>query len=51
MSRKLGAFALMLAVLFCSMELKSLLTSTQQHGSVLVASGPDPIPPPKKSGL
>jgi hypothetical protein len=51
MSRKLGAATLVLAVLFCSMELKSVLTSNQQHGTVLVANGPDPIPPPsKKSG-
>ena len=46
MSRKLGATALVLAVLFCSMELKSVLTSSQQHGTVLVANGPDPVPPP-----
>jgi len=51
MSRKLGAFALVLAVLACSMELKSVLTSNQHHGSVLVANGPDPVPTPtKKSG-
>jgi hypothetical protein len=50
MSRKLGAFALVLAVLACSMELKSLLTSSSQHnGSVLVANGPDPVPPPKRN--
>lgn len=55
MSRKLGAIALVLAVLVCSMELKSALTGGQQHngGTVLVANGPDPTPtgpPPKKSG-
>ncbi|HTZ31641.1 MAG TPA: hypothetical protein VMH31_04240 [Methylomirabilota bacterium] len=50
MSRKLGVFTLVLAVLFCSMELKSVLTSMQHHGSVLVANGPDPMPPPKRSG-
>jgi hypothetical protein len=49
MSRKLGAFALVLAVLFCSMELKSVLTSAKHHGTVLVANGPDPVPP-KRSG-
>jgi len=46
MSRKLGAIALVLAVLFCSMELKSILTSGQH--SVLVANGPDQVPPPKR---
>lgn len=50
MSRKLGAFALVLGVLLCSMELKSLISSTQHHGSVLVANGPDPVPPPKRGG-
>ena len=50
MSRKLGATALVLAVLFCSMELKSVLTSSQQHGTVLVANGPDPVPPPPPTG-
>ena len=47
MSRKLGAFALVLAVLVCSMELKSVLTA-HHNGSVLVANGPDPVPPPKR---
>jgi len=57
MSRKLGAIALVLAVLVCSMELKSALTSGQQQhngGTVLMANGPDPAPtgppPGKKSG-
>ena len=56
MSRKLGAIALVLAVLVCSMELKSALTGGQQHngGTVLMANGPDPMPtgppPGKKSG-
>ena len=52
MSRKLGATALVLAVLFCSMELKSVLTGSQHNGSEMVANGPDPMPapPPKKSG-
>jgi len=51
MSRKLGAAAIVLAVLVCSMELKSVLTSSQHNGTVLVANGPDPVPPPppKKS--
>ncbi|HVM74347.1 MAG TPA: hypothetical protein VMT75_01815 [Candidatus Saccharimonadales bacterium] len=51
MSRKLGAFALVLAVLACSMELKSLISSgTHHNGTVLVANGPDPVPPPKRGG-
>ena len=52
MSRKLGAAALVMAVLFCSMELKSVLSSSHHNGTVLVANGPDPVPPPppKKSG-
>jgi len=49
MSRKLGVFTLVLAVLCCSMELKSVLTSVH-HGSVLVANGPDPVPLPKRGG-
>jgi hypothetical protein len=50
MSRKLGATALVLAVLVCSMELKSVLTGSQHNGTVLVANGPDPmpLPPPAK---
>jgi len=48
MSRKLGTAALVLAVLFCSMELKSVLTTAQHHGTVMVANGPDPMPPPPK---
>lgn len=48
MSRKLGAAALVLAVLVCSMELKSVLTGSQHNGSVMMANGPDPMPPPPK---
>ncbi|HTP68360.1 MAG TPA: hypothetical protein VMJ35_05600 [Dongiaceae bacterium] len=55
MSRKLGAIALVLAVLVCSMELKSALSGgAQNHATVLMANGPDPMPqgppPGKKSG-
>lgn len=51
MSRKLGAAALVLAVLVCSMELKSVLTGSQHKGSVMMANGPDPMPtPPKGKG-
>jgi len=54
MSRRLGAIALVLAVLVCSMELKSVLSGGHNGGTVLVANGPDPgptgTPPGKKSG-
>ena len=53
MSRKLGALAIALGILACSMELKVVLSS--QHSSntpVMMANGPDPVPtsPTKKSG-
>jgi hypothetical protein len=44
MSRKLGAFALILGVLVCSMGLKTTL-SNHSNGTVLVANGPDQVPP------
>jgi hypothetical protein len=44
MSRKLGAFALVLAVLVCSMGLKTAL-GNHSNGAVLVANGPDQVPP------
>ena len=51
MSRKLGAIALVLGVLVCSMGLKTALSSDHSSGAVLVANGPDPVPlPPPKPG-
>jgi hypothetical protein len=48
MSRKLGAIALVLGVLVCSMGLKTALSSDHSSGAVLVANGPDPVPLPRK---
>jgi hypothetical protein len=48
MSRKLGAIALVLGILFCSMGLKTTL-SNHSNGAVLVANGPDPVPLPPPS--
>jgi hypothetical protein len=46
MSRKLGALALALGILVCSMGLKTALSNSHHsNGSVLVANGPDPVPP------
>ena len=52
MSRKLGAFTLILGILVCSMGLKTALSgSNHSSGAVLVANGPDPVPlPPPKPG-
>jgi hypothetical protein len=47
MSRRLGALLLALGILVCSMGLKTALSSNHHGGSVLVANGPEPIPPPK----
>ena len=54
MSRRLGAVAIALAVLVCSMGLKTALSSQHSSGTVIAANGPDPVPlppppPPKKS--
>lgn len=48
MSRKLGALALVLGILVCSMGLKTTLSSNHSSGTVLVANGPDPVPTPRK---
>jgi hypothetical protein len=49
MSRKLGAIALVLGTLVCSMGLKTALSGNHSSGAVLVANGPDPVPlPPPK---
>jgi hypothetical protein len=48
MSRRLGAFALVLAILVCSMGLKTAL-SNHSSSAVLVANGPDEVPPPLPS--
>ncbi|MGB2667948.1 MAG: hypothetical protein WAK48_28405 [Candidatus Acidiferrum sp.] len=45
MSRKLGALALALGILVCSMGLKTALSNNHSNG-VVVANGPDPFPPP-----
>jgi hypothetical protein len=44
MSRKLGALALALGILVCSMGLKTVLAS-HTSSSVVIANGPDPVPP------
>ncbi|MGB7729213.1 MAG: hypothetical protein WBL50_14375 [Candidatus Acidiferrum sp.] len=46
MSRKLGALALALGILVCSMGLKAALNSNNHSSGVVVANGPDPFPPP-----
>lgn len=45
MSRKLGALALALGILVCSMGLKTALSSSHSNGAVMIANGPDPVPP------
>lgn len=45
MSRKLGSLTLALAILVCSMGLKKALSGNHPSGVVLVANGPDPVPP------
>ena len=45
MSRKLGAFVLVMGILACSMGLKTALSNHQSSGTVLVANGPDQMPP------
>jgi hypothetical protein len=50
MSRKLAALALVLAILVCSMGLKTALSaghaSSQASRVVLIANGPAPTPDP-----
>jgi len=46
MSRKLGALALALGILFCSMELKTLLSGGHPGTTVVAANGPAPMPIP-----
>lgn len=46
MSRRLGALALALGLLVCSMSLKAALSSGHPNGSVTLLNGPDPVPPP-----
>jgi hypothetical protein len=53
MSRKLGALALALAILVCSMGLKTALSGGHASTTVIAANGPEPMPyppppPPKK---
>jgi hypothetical protein len=45
MSRKLGALALALGILVCSMGLKTILT-THTSSTVVMTNGPDPVPRP-----
>jgi len=46
MSRKLGAFALALAILVCSMGLKTALSGGHASTTVIAANGPEPMPYP-----
>jgi hypothetical protein len=46
MSKKLGALALALGILVCSMGLKNVLTSHTSN-TVVIANGPDPVPTPR----
>ncbi len=50
MSRKLGAITLVLGILVCSMELKTALSSNHSGRAVVVANGPDQIPPKPRPG-
>ena len=45
MSRKLGAVVLVMGILACSMGLRTALSSHQSSSAVLVANGPDQVPP------
>ena len=47
MSRKLAALALVLAILVCSMGLKTALSSGHVGTAVMIANGPDPFPHPQ----
>lgn len=46
MSRKLAALALVLAILVCSMGLKTALSSGNTGNAVMIANGPEPLPKP-----
>ena len=50
MSRKLAALVLVLAILVCSMGLKTAFSSGHAGSAVMIANGPDPAPkaPPRK---
>ena len=51
MSRKLAALALVLAILVCSMGLKTALGSGHAGSAVImIANGPAPMPAPPKGG-
>jgi len=45
MSRRLGALALALGMLVCSMGLKTALGSNHSSNAVVQLSGPEPFPP------
>jgi hypothetical protein len=55
MSRKLGALALALGILVCSMGVKAVLGGNHSSTTVIAANGPEPMPtpppqpPPKKT--
>ena len=46
MSRKLGAIALALGILVCSMGLKTVLSGGNGSNTVVIANGPAPPPIP-----
>ena len=46
MSRKPAALALVLAILVCSMGLKTALSSGKSGSAVMIANGPEPVPRP-----
>ena len=46
MSRKLGAIALVLGILICSMGLKTVLSGGHSSTTLIAGNGPDPVPPP-----
>jgi hypothetical protein len=46
MSRKLGALAIAMAILACSMGLKTIIASGSNSTTVVAANGPAPVPPP-----
>ena len=47
MSRKLAALALVLAILVCSMGLKTALNGGHSNGVIIIANGPAPTPDPR----
>ena len=50
MSRKLAALALVLAILVCSMGLKTALSGGHAGSAVMIANGPAPLPGPPPHG-